>query len=67
MFEHRVHTQSTLDDFATHYLGDKQDFDVSSEGPASEVEGSSSSTRPLVLIPDEGISLETSKSCLSPR
>ena len=40
---------------STHYLGrDKQHFDVSSEGP--------------LLIPDEGPSLETSKSsCLSPR
>ena len=40
---------------SSHYLGqldDKQDFDVSSEGPCLE--------------PDEGPSLETSKSCLLP-
>ena len=38
-----------------HYLGDKQDFDVSSKGPSS------------LLIPDDRPLLKTSKSCLSPR
>ena len=41
----------------THYLGDKNRFDVSSEGPSSGI----------TLIPDEGPSLETSNLFLSPR
>ena len=41
---------------SSHYLGDKQDFDVSSKGPSS---GNPST--------DEGPLLETSKFCLSPR
>ena len=44
---------------STHYLGDKQDFDVSSESPSSGIS-------PLV-IPDEEPSLETSKFRLLPR
>ena len=42
----------------THYLGDKNRFDVSSEGPSSDF---------VTLIPDEGPSLETSNLFLSPR
>ena len=42
---------------STHYLGDKQDFDVTIEGPSFETP----------FISDEGPSLESSKSCLSPR
>ena len=39
---------------STHYLGDKNRFDVSSKGPSSG-------------IPDEGPLLETSNLFLSPR
>ena len=42
---------------STHYLGDKNRFDVSSKGPSSGI----------TLIPDEGPLLETSNLFLSPR
>ena len=48
---------------STHYPGDEQDFDVSSEGPSSAI---SRGYRYIpLLIPEEGHSLEMSKSCLS--
>ena len=50
---------------STHDLGDKQDFDVSSEGPSSGI--SRGKFENCHRFSDEGPSLETSKSCLSPR
>ncbi len=41
---------------STHYLGDKNRFDVSSKGPSSGIS-----------VPDEGPLLETSNMFLSPR
>ena len=47
---------------STHYLGDKQEFDVSNADPSS---GMSSPTNSTTVIPDQRLSLETWNSCLS--
>ena len=45
---------------STHSLDEKQDFDVSSEGFSSAIGRENEDE-------NEGLSIETSKSCLSPR
>ena len=57
MFEESGDKQSKCIEESSHYLGDEQDFGISSKCPSCGI-------CQLELIPDKGPLLETSKSCL---